>query len=65
MKDWIKVKDAAAEVEVNPQTIYRWIRKGLIPSKRWGVRGQYRVNLSGVEEMMKKSTGPQPAAPSE
>jgi excisionase family DNA binding protein len=38
MTKYLTTKEAAAELEVSPSTVVRWVRDGLIPAKRFGQR---------------------------
>jgi excisionase family DNA binding protein len=38
MTKYLTTKEAAAELEVSPSTVVRWVRDGLIPGKRFGKR---------------------------
>ncbi len=45
----LTVKDAAARLKVNPQTVRRWIRGGLLPATKVGKR-QWRVRAEDVAQ---------------
>ena len=44
----LTVNDAATKLKVNPQTVRRWIREGLLPATKIGKR-QWRVRREDVE----------------
>jgi len=46
--DLLTVKEVAQRLKVNPQTVRRWIRAGLIPASRVG-RRQWRVRGDDME----------------
>lgn len=45
--------EAAAYLQVHPETVRRWIVDGLLPAKRIGIRGVYRVKRDDLDQMVK------------
>jgi excisionase family DNA binding protein len=43
----LTVKEVAARLKVNPQTVRRWIRSGRLPARRYGARG-WRVSAADL-----------------
>lgn len=50
--DLITVRQAAAELQVQPNTIYRWCARGLLHPVRLGTRA-VRLRRSDIERMKK------------
>ncbi|MFB3879841.1 MAG: helix-turn-helix domain-containing protein [Armatimonadota bacterium] len=44
----LTVREVAERLKLNPQTVRRWIRAGLLPASRVG-RRQWRVRIEDVE----------------
>jgi excisionase family DNA binding protein len=55
----LTVKEVAARLKLNPQTVRRWIRSGRLRGVRVGTRG-WRVK---AEEVLARSSAPAPLAP--
>lgn len=36
----VSVEEAAEQLQVNPETLRRWARSGILPSVRWGKGGK-------------------------
>lgn len=53
MTKYMKPKEVAAEMEVSPATVVRWVREGLIPARRFGPR-IIKIERTDVERMMKQ-----------
>ena len=49
---WVPLPTLADHLGVNPATIRRWVRKGLIPGVRRLPDGRYRFDLNRAEEIM-------------
>jgi len=54
--DFLTVREVAERLKVNPQTVRRWIRAGILPASRVG-RRQWRVR----EQDAARQTRPGPA----
>lgn len=47
------IKEAAASLRMqSTQTLYRWVKRGVIPSVPWGSRGR-RISSDVIEEINK------------
>jgi len=46
--EFLTVREVAERLKLNPQTVRRWIRAGLLPASRIG-RRQWRVRAQDVE----------------
>ena len=52
-EDSVTVNVAAAVLEVSPQSVYRWIRDGLLPAHRFGrERKRVRVPCDALHRFM-------------
>ena len=47
---WISVEEVAELLEVNQGTVYRWLKKGVLPGKRLGAK--YFLERTKVMEML-------------
>jgi len=47
--EFLTVREVAERLKLNPQTVRRWIRAGLLPASRIG-RRQWRVRAQDVEK---------------
>ena len=45
----LTVEEAAERLKLNPQTLRRWIRAGLLPARKIG-RKEYRIDARDLEE---------------
>jgi len=52
---WVGVEEVAAHLDVNRQTIYRWIGKRGLPARKVG--RIFRFKLSEVDEWMRTGGG--------
>ena len=43
--------EVARKLKKHPQTIRRWIRKGLLPATRVGSRGHYMIYAKDLESL--------------
>lgn len=50
MNKYMTPREVAAELEVSSATITRWVREGVIPAKRFGLR-IIKISKSEVERM--------------
>jgi excisionase family DNA binding protein len=53
MTKYMTTKEVAAEMEVSPATVVRWVRDGLIPAKRFGQR-IIKIPRLEIEQMLKQ-----------
>lgn len=59
---FITVQEASDRAQVDPQTIYRWLRNGMLTRYKIGVgRGYTRVNAEELETLLT----PTPAVPAD
>jgi len=59
--EMLTVEEAAERLKMNPQTLRRWIRSGLLPATRVG-RKEYRINAADLEDRVTQPTAAQAAA---
>lgn len=52
-KDWLTCLDVGREVGAHPQTVRGWIKDGVLPATRVGVRGRYRVRREDLEKIIR------------
>lgn len=52
-KDWLTSGDVAREIGAHPQTVRGWIKDGVLPATRVGVRGRYRVRREDLEKIIR------------
>lgn len=50
-QDYLNVTQAARRIGVSDETVRRWIRRGTLPSRRFGL--QHLILESDVEELVK------------
>lgn len=60
-RDALDLRDAAAELDVHYQTIYRWVRSGRLPASLVG--GKYLVDRSALETVRSTRETPDPPRP--
>ena len=46
--DMLTVREAAARLKLDPQTLRRWIRSGVLPARRLGKK-EYRIDAADLE----------------
>lgn len=51
----ISASEAADIAQVDPETIRRWIRKGLLNAWRFGERGRYRIVPDDVYDLIRNT----------
>ena len=56
----LTVEEAARRLKVNPQTLRRWIRSGLLPARKLGKKA-YRISAADLEERVSLPTPAQAA----
>ncbi len=49
---WLTVREAAAILKKHPETIRECIRRGLLPDRRLGGRGNYRLRPEDLDAAM-------------
>jgi len=59
MDELLTVKEVAARLKVNPQTVRRWIRTGRLPAVRYGARA-WRVRNGDVRPRFEAPPPPTP-----
>ena len=47
--DWLTAEQAAELLQVHPETVREWLRRGKIPGGRAGPRGNWRIQRRGLE----------------
>jgi len=52
-KSLLKLADAAKLLNVHPQTLRAWDRKGILKAVRFGERGDRRYKREDLEKIMK------------
>ena len=57
----LTVDEAAQRLKMNPQTVRRWIRSGLIPARKLGKK-EYRIAAADLEDRMSLPTPSQASA---
>lgn len=56
-REWFTVDQVAARLQVNPETVYRWIRSGELGYLDLGKRA-YRVRRSDLDELERQRFRP-------
>jgi excisionase family DNA binding protein len=51
----LTVEEAASRLKMNPQTVRRWIRRGLLPAAKVGPK-QWRISAADVDLRMAEAT---------
>ena len=59
LRDWWSVQQVAAELQVDAETVRRWIRRGILPAESLGrgTGGGYRVALADLDTFTRKRFG--------
>lgn len=52
-KQWLFVKEAAAMTRMSPDAIREWIAKGLVTSRRCGLR-KYQVEYESLKQFLEE-----------
>ena len=58
--EMLTVNEAARRLKVNPQTLRRWIRAGVLPARKLGKK-EYRISAADLEERVSLPTPAQAA----
>ncbi|MEJ7791841.1 MAG: helix-turn-helix domain-containing protein [Gaiellaceae bacterium] len=48
-QEHVRVADAAVLLRAHPVTVRGWIREGLLPARRVGPRGHWRIPVSALK----------------
>jgi excisionase family DNA binding protein len=56
-RDWYTVEQVAARLQVNPETVYRWIRAGELGYLDLGRRA-YRIRQADIDELERRRFKP-------
>ena len=59
MSEWLKVRDVAELLRVDPETVRRWLRNGALKGSLLSDRGGWRIQRSEVDRFMQEREGPQ------
>jgi excisionase family DNA binding protein len=51
---WLSVEQVAARLDINVETVRRWIRRGELPAMKVGGRTGYRIEERDLQEFIKK-----------
>jgi len=57
MAEYLSVKEAAAHIGVNAETIRRWIDKGAVPCTRFGPQHLIRLKISDLVSAKESDNG--------
>jgi excisionase family DNA binding protein len=56
---WLRVSEAAQQLDVHQGTLYRWVREGRVPSIRLGGPGApVRISEAALEEWLDEHGSP-------
>lgn len=54
-KKLVKVSEAAKILNVHPQTLRQWDKKGILKAVRFGQRGDRRYRMEDLQRMINKN----------
>ncbi len=49
---WLRTREAAAYLQVNEETLRRWVRTGVIPAAKLGNRGGFRFRREDLDRFV-------------
>ena len=50
----LKITEASELLNVHPNTLRKWDKKGILKAVRFGIRGDRRYNKLEIEKLLKK-----------
>ncbi|MDP9470625.1 MAG: helix-turn-helix domain-containing protein [Chloroflexota bacterium] len=53
---WLTVEEAAAQIQVHPETIRRWLRDGKVTGVLISRSGGYRIRQSELDRFLEERT---------
>jgi excisionase family DNA binding protein len=54
-KKLLKISEASSLLNVHPNTLRKWDKKGILKAVRIGIRGDRRYNLNEIEKLAKNN----------
>lgn len=55
MKDYRGLSEAAPALGVHVNTLYKWVRSGLIPARQVGSKGKWEIDMEASQAFVKES----------